>query len=40
VSKTHRLLIGAAVIAASLAPAGPAFALIGCNHNELLLLDD
>jgi hypothetical protein len=40
VSKTHRLLIGAAVIAASLAPAASAFALGGGNHNELLLLDD
>ena len=40
VSKTHRLLIGAAVIAASLAPAASAFALSGTNHNELLLLDD
>ena len=40
VSKTHRLLIGAAVIAASLAPAASAFALAGTNHNELLLLDD
>jgi hypothetical protein len=40
VSKSHRLLIGAAVIAASLAPAASAFALSGANHNELLLLDD
>jgi hypothetical protein len=40
VSKTHRLLIGAGVIAASLAPAGSAFALSAINHNELLLLDD
>jgi hypothetical protein len=40
VSKTHRLLISAAVIAASLAPAASAFALAGTNHNELLLLDD
>jgi hypothetical protein len=40
VSKTHRLLIGAAVIAASLAPAASAFAIGGINHNELLLLDD
>jgi hypothetical protein len=40
VSKTHRLLIGAVVIAASLAPAGSALALSGANHNELLLLDD
>ena len=39
-SKTHRLLMGAAVIAASLAPAASAFALAGTNHNELLLLDD
>ena len=39
-SKIHRLLIGAAVIAAPLAPAGSAFALSGMNHNELLLLDD
>ena len=40
VSKTHRLFIGAVVIAASLAPAASAFALSGNNHNELLLLDD
>ena len=39
-SKTHRLFIGAVVIAASLAPAASAFALSGNNHNELLLLDD
>jgi hypothetical protein len=39
-SKTHRLLLGAAVIAASLAPAAPALALSGANHNEILLLDD
>jgi hypothetical protein len=39
-SKTHRLLIGVAVIAASLAPTASAFALAGMNHNEILLLDD
>jgi hypothetical protein len=40
VSKIHRLLIGAAVIAGSLAPAASAFAIGSTNHNELLLLDD
>jgi hypothetical protein len=39
-SKTHRVLIGVAVIAASLAPTASAFALSGANHNELLLRDD
>jgi hypothetical protein len=40
VSRIHRPLIGAAVVVASLAPAGSALALSGANHNELLLLDD
>ena len=38
-SKSQRLIFGAAVIAASLAPAASAFALAGGNHNETLLLD-
>jgi hypothetical protein len=40
VSKVHRLLIGAAVLAVSLVPAASAAALSGANHNEILLLDD
>ena len=38
-SKSQRLIFGAAVIAASLASAASAFALGGVNHSETLLLD-